>query len=244
MIDVRVPGLPPQLDGLRVGHLSDLHLGSVSQNGRVAGAAVEWLAGEQCDLVCLSGDLLARRSGEAQLRGLLAWLEPPHGTYAVLGNVDLAETRDPFSADAHVPELEPYATLLSDSSATVDVRGRRVQVAGLAAASRGGPPVGLADDSADLRILLAHFPDSVDRVREPFGLVLSGHTHGGQICLPAPGGRVHLAQLGRPLRPRYAHGVFELPATTLVVSRGSGTTFVPFRLFARPEVAVLVLRPR
>ena len=117
--------------------------------------------------------------------------------------------------------------------------GRRVQIAGLAAGSRFAPPPDLADRDADLRILLAHFPDSVDRL-EPgaFDLVLSGHTHGGQICVPYPGGKVRLAGPQEP----YPVGLYRLPQGTLVVSRGTGTTFVPFRFWSRPEAAVLVLR--
>jgi predicted MPP superfamily phosphohydrolase len=70
--------------------------------------------------------------------------------------------------------------------------------------------------------------------------VLAGHTHGGQICLPYPGGKLRFGNL----RPPYAEGVFELPGTTLVVSRGVGTTFVPLRFFARPEVTELILTRR
>jgi uncharacterized protein len=165
--------------------------------------------------------------------------------FAVLGNIDVDETRDPFSGQARVEHLREGAELLEDVTATVELRGRRVQLVGCAAESRWRPPVRLADPTADLRILLAHFPDTVDRLPPgAFHLVLSGHTHGGQIRLPAPGGRLHLSELKLPLRPAYPEGVFRLPQTTLVVSRGIGTTFVPVRLLSRPEVSVLVLRRR
>jgi predicted MPP superfamily phosphohydrolase len=68
--------------------------------------------------------------------------------------------------------------------------------------------------------------------------VLAGHLHGGQICLPLPGGKLRFSSLGPP----YPEGVFQLDGTTLVVSRGLGTTFVPFRFCSRPQAAVLVLR--
>jgi hypothetical protein len=71
-------------------------------------------------------------------------------------------------------------------------------------------------------------------------LTLCGHLHGGQICLPGPAGKVRLSHRAY----RYDEGVFEEAQTTVVVSRGLGTTLVPFRLFARPEVSLLRLHPR
>ena len=71
-------------------------------------------------------------------------------------------------------------------------------------------------------------------------LALCGHLHGGQICLPAPSGKVRLSHRSY----RFNEGVFEEPDVTVVVSRGLGTTLVPFRVFARPEVSLLRLRPR
>ena len=94
------------------------------------------------------------------------------------------------------------------------------------------------DADADLRLVLAHYPDVFDGApADATGLVLSGHLHGGQICLPWPTGRVRLSQLGE----EYADGVYQREALTMHVSRGVGTTFVPFRFFARPEVSILEL---
>jgi predicted MPP superfamily phosphohydrolase len=99
---------------------------------------------------------------------------------------------------------------------------------------------GFGASDADLRILLCHFPRALDFV-EPgrFHLILSGHMHAGQIVLPYGVGRLHLAHL----RARYTSGVYRRRDGTLMhVSPGLGTTFVPFRLFARPEATELVLR--
>ena len=94
------------------------------------------------------------------------------------------------------------------------------------------------DETADLRILLCHFPDVIDRLPEgAFHLVLSGHLHAGQICLPWPGGRLRLAHI----RWRYIRGLYRRPAATLHLSAGLGTTFVPFRFLARPEATELIL---
>ena len=72
-----------------------------------------------------------------------------------------------------------------------------------------------------------------------FHLVLSGHLHAGQICLPLTRGR--RLTLAHP-KARFVAGLYRTPATTIHVSPGTGTTFVPFRFFARPEATELVLR--
>ena len=162
------------------------------------------------------------------------------GCYAVLGNHDLALSRDPFSEAVELWDLEP-ATLLRDGSRLLELRGRSVQIVGVDPRSyrRGlARPARLADPDADLRILLCHFPDVVNRLPEDaFQLVLSGHLHAGQICVPWPGGRLRLAHI----RWTYVRGLYPIPGGALHVSAGLGTTFVPFRVLARPEATELVL---
>lgn len=232
-----LPGLPPELEGLRIAHLSDFHLGVPSRGVAAVERAVDWVERRQPDLTLISGDLLSRRSGEPRLRALLARLPR---CFAVLGNHDFASTRDPFSHPAAVADLEP-ATLLTDDSRTIELRGRRVQIAGVDPRTfrrRLSQPERLVDETADLRILLCHFPDVIDRLPEgAFHLVLSGHLHAGQICLPWPGGRLRLAHI----RWRYIRGLYRRPAATLHLSAGLGTTFVPFRFLARPEATELIL---
>jgi len=244
LLDVEVPleRLPEELDGLTIVHLSDFHLGTLSFNGRTLEQAVRWAGEAPCDLVVLTGDLLSRQRGETQLRAAISALAPRHGIYAVLGNHDVDVTRDPFSTptDASAVEAEG-AVLLEDESVLLDVRGRKVQVAG-GHPRRGWkarPPSWLADPGSDLRILLFHFPDVV-RYLPPgtFDLVLAGHLHGGQICLPTPKGKMRLEHM----RAAHWEGVHQTPAGVLHVSRGLGTSFVPFRFLARPEATRIVLR--
>jgi uncharacterized protein len=233
-----LPGLPPELEGLRIAHLSDLHLGFPSRGSAAVERAVAWVEERRPDLTLISGDLLSRSSGEHQLRALLARLP---NCFVVLGNHDFAFTRDPFSHPAEVYDLEP-ATLLLDDSRTLELRGKRVQIVGVDPRSyrrRQAYPERLADREADLRILLCHFPNVIDRLPPGvFDLVLSGHLHGGQICLPWPGGRLRLAHL----RWTYIRGLYPRPAGTLHLSAGLGTTFVPFRFLARPEATELNLQ--
>ncbi len=160
----------------------------------------------------------------------------------MLGNHDLADSRDPFSRPVELGDLG-QTELLFDEARVVELRGRRVQVVGLHPRSRrraSSVIAGLVDPTADLRIVLTHFPELIRaRAPKPFELILAGHMHGGQIVLPYPGGRYLFAHP----RARESQGVYRAGATALHVSPGLGTTFVPFRFFARPEVTELVLRP-
>jgi uncharacterized protein len=234
---VPIPGLPPELEGLRVVHLSDFHLGFPSRGERAVERAIDWTAAREPELVLITGDLLSRPGAESKLRKLL---ERVPGSFAVLGNHDFAHSRDPFSTSSPVSDL-PSTTLLFDEARTVELRGRAVQIVGVdprtyrLGASR---PSELADRDADLRILLCHFPSVIDRLPSgAFDLVLAGHLHAGQIVVPYGRGKVRFAHL----RWTYAEGLYRRPGGVLHVSPGLGTTFVPFRFFARPEATELVL---
>jgi uncharacterized protein len=239
-VDLELERLPPELDGLRVIHLSDFHLGLPSRGAVAVERAVEWTARRKPDLVCLSGDLLSRGSGEPRLRTLLAKLPEP--AFAILGNHDFAISRDPFSEPTGMTDLRPVR-LLSDDAATIELRGKRVHVAGsdpLARWSRKRKrPAELAARDADLGILLCHYPQVIDSLPlGAFDLVLAGHMHDGQISIPLPGTKLRLAHP----RARYTSGLSRRPGGVMHVSPGLGTTFVPFRFFARPEATELVLR--
>ena len=236
VLEVPVPGLPPELDGLRIAHLSDFHLGVPSRGLNATRRGVAWVASRQPDLVCITGDLLTRAGGQPELDRLLAQLPHP---YVVLGNHDFALSRDPFSRPVEIVELT-HGTLLADSEVLLEVRGCSVELLGI------DPRTFLArklfvfpDSQADFRLLLCHFPAALYRV-EPgrFHLALAGHLHAGQIVIPYGFGRFLLAHP----RVRNSQGLFVRGGTTLHVSPGLGTTFVPFRFFARPEATELVLR--
>ena len=238
VVEVELAGLDPALDGLRVAHLSDFHLGMPSRGRRATEDAVAWVAERRPDLVCITGDLVSHPRGEPLLRSLLRELSRP---VVVLGNHDVAVTRDPFSRSAELDDLEA-ATLLRDATVTRELRGRRVSIVGVdpfTFRARQAQPERLIDAAAGLRILLCHFPDVHARLPEgAFQLTLAGHLHAGQLVLPLPGRRVTLAHP----RARQVQGIFRSDAGVLHISPGLGTTFVPFRFCARPEVTELVLR--
>jgi len=239
-LDVELPGLPPELDGLRILHLSDFHFGVPSPGIRAAWQAAEWARERQPDLVAISGDLLTHPRGEPLLRQLVRILPPP--AFAVLGNHDIAFSRDPQARRSDLRELEP-ATLLRDDGRLLELRGRSVWIAGadprLIVRGRARLDPNRLSRGAELSILLCHYPRVLDQL-EPgrFDLVLAGHMHDGQIALPFPGGKVRLAHP----TAEYTAGVYRSPAATMHVSAGLGTTFVPFRFAARPEATELTLR--
>jgi predicted MPP superfamily phosphohydrolase len=239
-LELEVPGLPQELDGLRVVHLSDFHLGVPSLGVRAVERGVDWAAERQPDLVAITGDLLTHPRGEPRLRALVERLPQP--TFAVLGNHDLAIARDPMAKKSNLQELRP-ARLLKDEGELLELRGTHVWIAGtdpraVFRRKEKTDPNALSRE-AGFRILLSHFPRVFDRL-EPgsFDLVLAGHMHDGQITIPYPGGKVRLAHP----TARYATGVYRSRAGVMHVSPGLGTTFVPFRFAARPEATELVLR--
>jgi uncharacterized protein len=238
-LEVPLPRLPAELAGVRVAHLSDFHLGLPSRGVRAVERAVEWVAASKPDLVVVTGDLVSRPRGERRLRAVLERLRT---AFVVLGNHDVEHSRDPFSRAAGLADLAP-ARLLVDQGETVQLRGRSVQIVGVdPRAYRQGRsrPWQLVDDAADLRILLCHFPYVLDSL--PFGsfdLVLAGHMHDGQISLPLGPNRKY--RFAHP-STRYTTGLYTRAGGTMHVSPGLGTTFVPFRFFARPEATELVLQ--
>jgi uncharacterized protein len=226
VLDLPVEGLPAALEGLRIAHLSDFHLGPPSRGSVAVRRAADWVRRREPDLVVVTGDLLSHPRGRSRLDEALRGL----GAYVVLGNHDIAVTRDPFSRAVELDGLE--ATVLDGASVTVERRGVSIQLAGVRPSPTG--PVPIPYPNVPLRILLTHYP----RLVAGYELVLAGHMHAGQIVLPYPGGKLRLAHL----RARLTEGIYRRDGTTLHVSPGLGTTFVPFRFFARPEVTELVLR--
>jgi hypothetical protein len=239
-LELELPRLPPELDGLRIVHLSDFHFGVPSPGIGAVWQAAVWTRGLEPDIVAVSGDLLTHPRGEPMLRRLVRVLPLP--SFVVLGNHDIALSRDPQARRSDLRELEP-STLLRDEGRMLELRGRSVWIAGAdpRLIVRGRPrldPNRLARD-ADFSILLCHYPRVLDHL-EPgsFNLVLAGHMHDGQIALPFPGGKVRFAHP----TARFNAGVYRSEAATMHVSAGLGTTFVPFRFAARPEATELVLR--
>jgi hypothetical protein len=230
------------LHGLTIVQLSDFHAGfRPSFNLRAMRKAVDLALAARPDLVLVTGDFASGPGGNAELRRQLLRLAPPLGVFGVLGNHDHAETKAPFVRPTDPAVVRAGGVrLLTNETASVTHGGATVQVCGIDdtdGAHDDLPAVLAALDRGPgvLRILLTHHAEVVLRT-DPgdFHLTLGGDTHGGQICLPLPGRRVLLSDLGA----RFAEGAYDVGGRPLYVTRGVGTSMLPFRAFCRPEIVV------
>lgn len=229
--DVPVSGLPEALSGLRVGLLTDVHRsGWVSHED--VDAAVQLLMRARPDIIILGGDYVTwgDRAFIEPAAESLSGLSAPHGVFAILGNHD---------DDRAVPAalISRGITVLRDARTRLTINNESLELAGIRFWTRR-----TADIAAVLRgasgtvVLLAHDPRRLTEATAlGVPLVLSGHTHGGQVVLPG------LGAVAAQKFPVVA-GLARQDQTTLFVSRGVGTVYVPVRINCPPEVAVLTLR--
>ncbi|HQZ39996.1 MAG TPA: metallophosphoesterase [Vicinamibacterales bacterium] len=233
-LDLPITGLPLDLDGLRIGLITDVHHSSTVSAEDVA-HAVTLLAEARPDIVVLGGDYVSfgDRAFVGPVAELLAPLaDAPLGSFAVLGNHD---------DDRDMPaELARHGfVVLKDQRTSLVIKGETLDVAGIRFWTRG--PAELArvlEGTGGTTLLLAHDPRRlVEAAAFDAQLVLSGHTHGGQVVLPGIG-----AVAGRKF-PVLA-GIGTEGNATVYVSRGVGTVYVPVRINCPPEVTVLTLRTR
>jgi predicted MPP superfamily phosphohydrolase len=230
--ELAVSGLPPALDGLRLGLITDIHHSAVVSADDVS-RAVSVLADARPDLIVLGGDYVTfgdRRYVEPVAELLAPLASAPHGSFAVLGNHD--DDRDMATA-----LTRQGFVMLKDQRTSITIRHERVELVGIRYWTRTLAHVtSVVKGSGPTSILLAHDPRRLSQAaRLDVPLVLSGHTHGGQVLLPGAG-----ALAAREF-PVLAGEARELN-TTLFVSRGVGTVYVPVRINCPPDVAVLTLR--
>ncbi len=246
---IAVRDLPPALDGFRIVHLSDLHIGEHLDVDELAAhvARVNALAP---DLVCITGDLVDRAETCATAFPVLGRLRATHGVIATLGNHDHAAGA---AAVASALRRHTNFTVLCDERTDVVVAGTTLAVLGLDDLGRDWargvtehpalPPLARGVAPGTTMLVLSHRPDCFPQAAAAgAALVLSGHTHGGQLGLPflRRGRTRNLAEFITP----YDHGLFEEDGSTLVVSRGLGFTAQPVRLFMPREIGCLELRAR
>jgi predicted MPP superfamily phosphohydrolase len=237
-VDIEVRGLDERFDGYTIAQLSDLHIGAFhplwwgKRWARAANAT-------DADLVVVTGDMVT--SGVAfheDIAELLGELRGKDGVYAIMGNHD------------YFGEGEPLVSLLGERGVHV-LRNQNVVL------ERDGAKLCLAgiDDTWTRRanldlaldkrpegvptVLLAHDPDRFpDAAHRNVDVVLSGHTHGGQIAVPFLGRFVNASRLAH----RFHIGLYEMGTSTLYVQGGLGTTGPPVRLGVAPSIALIRLR--
>ena len=230
--EVPVAGLPPALAGLRVGLITDIHRSLFVSHDDLS-RAVASLMREKPELIVLGGDYVTwgDRAFVGPSAEALDPLAAPYGVFGILGNHDDDHDMPAALARNGVQVLKDARTRLTIRHEKVDLVGIRFwtkRQADIAALTRGASP---------MTILLAHDPRRLTEAAAlNLPLVLSGHTHGGQIVLPLAGA---IAAQKFPV----VAGLGRRDRTSLFVSRGVGTIYVPVRINCPPEVALLTLEP-
>lgn len=230
---VRETNLPSGFDGFVIAHITDFH----SQK-RMIKSVIQMLKDAPPDIICITGDLLDSRSKDVDaaidFARQAAEIAP---CYYVTGN---HEAR--VSEDLRNTLLEQLAacgvTLLNDREVILERNGSHISLAGHFWGKTDN--VGSISQFDGYRILLSHQPESFDDYAAGnYDLVFTGHTHGGQFCLPFVGG---VYAPGQGLFPQYDAGLFSEGSTDMIVSRGIGNSSFPLRFNNRPEVIFAALK--
>ena len=237
-----LPRWPAELAGLRVAVMSDLHTGAPHIDTAKVARLVARINRARPDLVVLLGDYVdptvsfGSPVAPDAVAAALGRLRAPHGVVAVLGNHDWVHTGPEMARRlraAGVTVLENDAVAVGDRLWVAGVGSEDARVADPAAALARVP-----DDAAVL--LLSHHPDTFVRVPDRVALTLAGHTHGGQVALPG----LRACYIPSRFGDRFAGGHVVEDGRHPFVSVGVGTSRLPIRLLAPPEIVVLRLEPR
>ena len=234
---IPIAKLPLSFHGFTLAQLTDLHLGFL-----VSGSFVEGIVHRTnrlgTDLIVCTGDYVHERNSIQQIDKvwpILSKLEAKHGVYSVLGNHDhWADT------DRSLYWLERTGQNIRHECKPIYKGSDRIIIGGAGDYWEDELKIDKTfscSDENECRVLLAHNPDSIDaEFKTSLSLVLSGHTHGGQVVIPF---------LGPPVLPvknkDYSSGLISTPRTQLFISRGIGWAIYPVRFNCYPEIAVLEL---
>jgi uncharacterized protein len=246
-LTIKLPRLPDAFAGMKIAQISDFHFREFTEAAFLR-AVVRRVNDLAPDLVVLTGDFVSNKplgnhigvKMGYQCAELLSQIKCPL-RYAILGNHDALVGSHPVTDALRTHNIP----VLANSSVPLERDGQRIWLAGIKDALLERPDVAAALPSRrtlgrEPLILLAHEPDFADyAVGRQIDLVLSGHTHGGQILLPffPP---LLLPDLGT----RYVHGHFRLrDGMQLYVNRGIGAVNLPFRFRCPPEITLLTLQP-
>jgi predicted MPP superfamily phosphohydrolase len=248
--DAFLPGLPQAFDGFRFAQLSDIHIDEYTEPFFLR-EAIHQINKMNPDAVFLTGDfvthgLLPKKLAIAsawQCANLLNRLKCPH-RYAILGNHDVMTSPEDVTEALTANAI----TVLDNAHVPIERAGARFWLAGVDDPVEGEPdpdlaiPQSIRNIAHEPIVLLCHAPDYVDDLLiTPVGqapsLMLSGHTHGGQVRMPFVG-----ATILPPLGHKYVEGWFRFGNLQLYVNRGLGTVGIPVRFDCPPEITLFTLR--
>jgi|ERR1043166_301990 predicted MPP superfamily phosphohydrolase len=221
-------------DRFRIIHLSDLHFRAF---GRRESRLLELIHEVKPHLILITGDFADCEEGESTLvRVLRAVKVPPFGIFGVEGNNDNDQKTTALLRAAGLDVLQ-------DDVRLIEKEGKSLCLVGQTFSSKI-PLMTLLHNQkrSATTIFMHHTPDALDQLSdleadEHVDLFLCGHTHGGQVCLPFWGAVITESKYHK----RYERGLYDVKGVPMYVNRGIGTTRVPIRFLARPEVAVIDL---
>jgi predicted MPP superfamily phosphohydrolase len=236
---IEIPGLPADLNGLRIAQLTDIHLSAFLAESDLA-RAVDMINSLQPQITLVTGDLITRRGDplDACLKQIRRF-RADAGVLGCLGNHEIYTQTENYvtvqCARMGIGILRMQNRLLRFGGAKVNFGGvdyQKMHEAYLAGAGE------LIEPGA-LNILLSHNPDVFPvAVRQGWDLTIAGHTHGGQVNVEVLDSNINLARFFTP----YTRGLYWLEGSAAFVSAGIGTVGMPVRLGAPPEVNLLTLR--
>ena len=215
---------------IRVVQLSDIHLSNtktLEDLQRIVNTVNE----QNADLVVFTGDLIDKAHSYSELDGVAPILSQIVAQkYAVYGNHDIGggaiRFYDQLMSDSGF-------ILLNNSYDLIDFNGSQLAIRGYADALLGNPDYSLEVPEADYQLALLHEPDVANNLEDKVDLILSGHSHGGQVSLPFIGPVVKPS-----LAKHYTKEFYELEDSLLYVNTGIGTTRIHARLFVEPMIAL------
>jgi uncharacterized protein len=240
-LDAPLPGLPHDLDGLRVLQLSDIHLGvflSESELARVIDAAIEL----RPDLVVVTGDLISSKGDPLDVCiRQLARIKADAGVFGCMGNHERYAHAENYTTEAGrrvgIRFLRSQSQQLRFGDSTLNLVGVDYQsLAGKQEYLRGAERLVVP---GACNVLLSHNPDVFPvAAQQGYNLLLAGHTHGGQVTVEILDQSINPARFFTP----FVYGLYRSGASAAYVTRGIGTIAIPTRIGAPPEISVLRLR--
>lgn len=238
-VEIHLPNLPPGFRGFTIALFSDTHLGFF-YSARHLNKVVELISAQQADLICFAGDLVESKKSLRSLKSVipvLSRLKGSFGKYAILGNHDVLAGADEVASGLKKCGFQVLVNQLQ----VIEKEGQQLLLMGLDDVRYGDPDLDRMIHQVsgqNTYILLVHEPDFADRTRHyPIDLQLSGHSHGGQVCLPF-GKPILTTKLGK----KYPSGLYRVQSLWVYTSKGIGTTKLPIRFLCRPEITLITLR--
>lgn len=245
-LDIALRHLPREFDGFQIAQISDLHIENGTMKERFP-AVCDYVSGLGADCIVVTGDFITIATPWTQgyFIETLPRLRAREGVFGVRGNHDVVGVTSPIpshSCDMRLAMKAGGVRELFNSVHTFERAGAKLHLAGVDDPWQGSPDfLGVAAriPPGEAAILLAHEPDSAFFYAEGehFGLMLSGHSHGGQVCLPG-GFPVHVP----PMSECFPRGLYQTQGMWHYTNRGLGTVGPALRFCSRPEISVFTLR--